>query len=68
MLIAHIPADILSQNHSTMKGNYMKKKKLVILAVLVIVIIGGYLGVKGIKTFIDLKTYQRQVADIDIKC
>ena len=44
----------------------MKKKQLMILAALVVVIIGGYLGVTGIKSFIDLKTYQKQVEDITI--
>jgi uncharacterized protein with FMN-binding domain len=46
--------------------NCMKKKQLAILAVLVLVVIGGYFGIKAIKSYIDLKTYQQQVADIRI--
>ena len=41
----------------------MKKKQLIILAVLMIVIVGGYLGVKS---YNDLKTYRKQVADITV--
>lgn len=44
----------------------MKKKQLIILAVLVVFIIGGYYGVTGIKSFVDLKTYQKQVEEITI--
>lgn len=44
----------------------MKKKQFIILAVLMVVLIGGYLGMRGIRSYIDLKTYQKQVADITI--
>ncbi len=44
----------------------MKKKQVLILAILLVVIIGGYFSVKGIKAYADLKTYQKQVADITI--
>jgi uncharacterized protein with FMN-binding domain len=46
--------------------NWMKKKRLLVLVVLVVVIIGGYFGVRGINAYADLKTYQKQVADITI--
>lgn len=44
----------------------MKKKQLTVLAVLIVIVIGGYFGVKGIKAYTDLKTYQKQVAEITI--
>lgn len=44
----------------------MKKKQIITIVVLLVVIIGGYFGVKSIKAYADLKTYQKQVADITI--
>lgn len=44
----------------------MRKKQVVLLVVLIAVIIGSYFGAKGIKNYIDLKTYQKQVKDINI--
>jgi len=44
----------------------MKKKQVVILSVLMIVVLVGYFGIKGIKSYIDLKTYRKQVAAIAI--
>lgn len=44
----------------------MKKRRVVILAVSVLMIVGAYFGIMGIKSYIDLKTYQKQVADITI--
>jgi uncharacterized protein with FMN-binding domain len=49
-----------------MEVSYMKKKQLITLAVLVVVIVGSYYGVTGIKSFIDLKAYQKQVEEITI--
>lgn len=42
---------------------HMKKKQVIILAVIVMVIIGGY---RGCKYYFDLKTYRNQVGNITI--
>lgn len=44
----------------------MKKKQVKTFLVLLVVILGVYLGITGIKSYIDLRTYQKQVADITI--
>jgi|GEM_PF-5012102 len=44
----------------------MKKRQLTTIALLAVIIIGGFLGVKGIQSYTDLKTYRKQVNDITI--
>lgn len=44
----------------------MKKKQVIIIAVLVAVITGSYFGAKGINAYTDLKTYKKQVKEITI--
>ncbi len=44
----------------------MKKKHVIIAIICIAVVIGGYYGIKGIRSLIDLKTYQKQVNDITI--
>ncbi|TCP93245.1 hypothetical protein [Serpentinicella alkaliphila] len=39
----------------------MRKKQVILVVVLMAVITGGYFGVKGIKAYTDLKTYEKQV-------
>lgn len=47
-------------------GVKMKKKQVIIAIICIAIVIGGYFGAKGIKSYIDLKTYQKQVKDITI--
>lgn len=44
----------------------MKKKHVIIAVICIAVVIGGYYGIKGIRSLIDLKNYQKQVNDIAI--
>ena len=44
----------------------MAKRKIAIIVALAIIIIGGYFGIKGIKSYTDLRTYRRQVNEISI--
>ncbi|HWR61634.1 MAG TPA: FMN-binding protein [Clostridia bacterium] len=44
----------------------MKKKQVKTILVILLVILAVCLGITGIKSYIDLKTYQKQVADITI--
>lgn len=44
----------------------MKKKQVKTFLILFVAIIGIYFGVTGIKSYIDLRTYQKQVDDITI--
>ena len=44
----------------------MKKKKLITLVVLGAIIIAGILAARGIKGFLDLKNYRKQIDDIVI--
>lgn len=44
----------------------MKKKQIRTILLLLLAILVVYLGVTGIKSYLDLKTYQKQVADITI--
>lgn len=44
----------------------MNKKQIIIIAVIIAFILVGYFGVKGVKEYIDLQTYRKQVNDITI--
>ena len=44
----------------------MKKKRIRTVLVLLLVILGIYLGITGIRSYLDLTTYRKQVADITI--
>ncbi|WP_238882753.1 FMN-binding protein [Clostridium sp. YIM B02551] len=44
----------------------MSKRKIIVSIIGIAAIIGIYFGVKGIKSYMDLKTYQKQVNDIII--
>lgn len=44
----------------------MKRKQVIIAAICIVIVIGGYFGIKGIRSLSDLKTYQKQVQEITI--